>query len=80
MHNQYFYVIQQDILVDTWWFPGTNNDPNNPCYGYWNAKDNLYTPVQFFGLTSLGPTMLDYYNFKPNDIPSSKYIMYNIVE
>ena len=58
----------QDTLCDVWWFPGTN-DPNKPCYGYWNAKDDETTPMRFFGLSSLGPTILDYFDFKPGTIP-----------
>ena len=53
--------------VDIWWFPGTD-DPNKPCYGYWNIRDKIHTPVQFFGLTGVGPTILDYYKFSPNVI------------
>ena len=53
-----------------WWFPGTN-DPEKPCYGYWNAKDDINTPVRFFGLTSVGPTILNYHDFEPNKIPQS---------
>jgi hypothetical protein len=53
------------IAVDVWWFPGTN-DPSKPCYGYWNRRDKMNTPVRFFGLSSLGPTILDYHSFKPN--------------
>ena len=29
----------QGTLCDIWWYPGTN-DPNKPCRGYWNAKDD----------------------------------------
>lgn len=50
------------ILVDVWWFPGTSN-PNKPCYVYWSAKSFLKRAVQFFGLSDLGPTILDYYTF-----------------
>ena len=53
-------------LVDVWWFPGTS-DPNLPCYGYWNVH-NSSTPVRFFGLTSVGPTILDYFNYRPGSI------------
>ena len=45
-----------------WWKLGTT-DPTNPCYGYWDARDKVHTPVQFFGLSSLGPTTLEYYTF-----------------
>ena len=51
--------LLQDILCDVWWKLGTS-DPNNPCYGYWDARDKIHTPVQFFGLSSLGPTTLEY--------------------
>ena len=53
-------------LVDVWWIPGTS-DPNMPCYGYWNVH-NSSTPVRFFGLSSLGPTILDYFNYRPGSI------------
>ena len=52
----------QGVNCDVWWFPGTS-DPDQPCYGYWNSLNKLHTPVQFFGLSSLGPTILDYSNF-----------------
>ena len=57
----------RDMDVDVWWFPGTN-DPNKPCYGYWNRRDEINTPVRFFGLSSIGPTILDYYKFMPGVI------------
>lgn len=56
--------------VDVWWFPGTN-DPNKPCYGYWNIRDKENTPVRFFGLSSVGPTILDYSKFQPGMIDGS---------
>ena len=56
--------------VDVWWFPGTN-DPSKPCYGYWNIRDKVNTPVRFFGLSSIGPTILDYFDYKPEDLPSN---------
>lgn len=49
------------VGVDVWWFPGTN-DPSKPCYGYWNTRDPRI-PIRFFGLSSVGPTILDYYEF-----------------
>ena len=55
------------VDVDVWWFPGTN-DPNKPCYGYWNIRDQIKTPFRFFGLSSIGPTILDYHDFKPGII------------
>lgn len=58
------------IDVDVWWFPGTN-DPNKPCYGYWNIRDKMNTPVRFFGLSSLGPTILDYSKFRPGMLDDS---------
>lgn len=61
-------MMIQDTLCDVWWFPGTN-DPNKPCYGYWNAKDDETTPMRFFGLSSLGPSILDYFDFKPGMLP-----------
>ena len=57
----------RDMEVDVWWFPGTN-DPDKPCYGYWNVRDEVNTPVRFFGLSSIGPTILDYYKFMPGAI------------
>lgn len=58
-------AIVRGANVDVWWVPGTS-DPNKPCYGYWNIReDNV--PVQFFGLSSLGPTILDYWDFIPGD-------------
>ncbi|XP_066288661.1 uncharacterized protein [Branchiostoma lanceolatum] len=48
--------------VDVWWFPGTS-DPTMPCYGYWDTVDD-HTPVQFFGLASIGPAILDYDSFQ----------------
>lgn len=53
---------------DVWWFPGTNN-PQEPCYGYWNIRDEQNTPWQFFGLSSVGPTILEYDTFTPGIIP-----------
>ena len=53
-----------------WWFPGTK-DPSKPCYGYWNAKDDVKTPIRFFGLSSLGNSILDYHDFKIGMIPKS---------
>jgi hypothetical protein len=53
------------IAVDVWWFSGTN-DPSKQCFAYWNHRDKMNTPVQFFGLSALGPTILDYHSFKPN--------------
>ena len=61
-------MMIQDTLCDVWWFPGTN-DPDKPCYGYWNAKDDETTPMRFFGLSSLGPSILDYFDFKPGMLP-----------
>ena len=58
------------IDVDVWWFPGTN-DPNKPCYGYWNIRDKINTPVRFFGLSSIGPTILDYFKFQPGVLDDS---------
>ena len=68
-------IYMQGKICDTWWFPGTS-DPSNGCIGYWNAKDDeRYTPVQFFGLSSLGPTILDYFNFMPGLIPPGIIIL-----
>ena len=53
--------------VDVWWFLGTN-DPSEPCYGYWNVRDKIKTPFRFFGLSSIGPTILDYHDFIPDKI------------
>jgi hypothetical protein len=74
--------IKNGQKVDIWWVPGSSSDPSsNPCYAYWNAKDILYTPVGFYGITGLGPTMLNYHHdFRPGVIhhgtpmklPSSK--------
>lgn len=50
--------------VDVWWWPGSY-DPENGCFGYWNAVEKPYTPVQFFGLTSVNRTILDFNDFKP---------------
>ena len=63
-----YFAFIQDTLCDVWWFPGTS-DPNKPCYGYWNAKDERNTPVRFFGLSLLGSTILDYYDFMPGMTP-----------
>ena len=60
-----------------WWFPGTS-DPNKPCYGYWSAKDSSKRPVQFFGLSSLGPTILDYYTFSKAPPGKSLNIYYYV--
>lgn len=57
----------RDIEVDVWWFSGTSN-PTKPCYGYWSNRNDHKTPVQFFGLSSIGPTILDYYNFMPGEL------------
>lgn len=57
------------FTIDIWWFPGTN-DPTKPCYGYWNIRDKVNTPVRFFGLSSIGPTILEYHQFKPGMIQS----------
>lgn len=56
----------RNVKVDVWWFPGTN-DPTKPCYGYWSQRNRI-TPVRFFGLSSVGPTILDYSNFQPGEI------------
>jgi hypothetical protein len=53
----------QGVECDVWWFPGTS-DPDKPCYGYWDSNDTTHTPVRFFGLSSLGPTILNYSQFK----------------
>ena len=51
-------------VVDVWWFPGTM-----ACFGYWNMRNTTTpTPVQFFGLSSIGPAILDCFNFKPGSI------------
>lgn len=50
--------------VDIWWFPGTS-DPSKPCYAYWSIRDEVNTPYRFFGLSSLGPTILNYYLYQP---------------
>lgn len=60
-------AMVRGVEVDVWWKPGTN-DPNNPCYGYWNARDTQETPVRFFGLSSIGPTILDYWDFNPGKV------------
>ncbi len=62
-------TVLQDIEVDAWWFTGTS-DPEKPCYGYWDALDAQHTPVQFFGLSSVGPTILQYHQYKPGSVPS----------
>ena len=54
-----------------WWFPGTRSDPaHNPCYAYWNAQDEVNTPVQFFGLSPLNETLLEYTTFDVGHIPA----------
>ena len=60
----------QGIECDVWWFAGTS-DPNEPCYGYWDSiePDTLNKPVQFFGLSSIGPTILEYMTFEHGPIP-----------
>lgn len=55
--------------VDVWWLPGTN-DPINECFAYWNIRDAIQTPFRFFGLASVGPTILEYNDFKPGTIPN----------
>ena len=67
MHNM-CYTTLQGKYCDVWWFPGTNN-PQEPCYGYWNIRDKQNTPWQFFGLSSVGPTILEYDTFTPGIIP-----------
>ncbi|XP_064382176.1 uncharacterized protein LOC135331068 [Halichondria panicea] len=72
MKNCQYNGTQQiwDTECDAWWFPGTS-DPEKPCYGYWTAQDDQRTPVQFFGLSSVGPTILKYSGYKPGpfDVP-----------
>jgi len=53
-------TLLQNISCDVWWKPGTTDPNNNPCFGYWDARGKIHTPVQFFGLSSLGPSMLEY--------------------
>lgn len=53
--------------VDVWWFP-SNNDPLKQCFAYWNSRDKLNSPVQFYGLTGVGYTILNYYDFLPGEI------------
>lgn len=43
---------------DKWYFPGTD-DPSDPYYMYWDDHYNQ-KPVRFFGLASIGVTILDY--------------------
>lgn len=59
------------VIVDVWWFPGTS-DPTKPCYGYWNIRDKVNTPFQFFGLSAIGPTILSYHQFLPGVIEVGK--------
>ncbi|XP_065918389.1 uncharacterized protein [Dysidea avara] len=64
--------IISGVDTDVWWFPGTNDAENDPCYGYWSATDDSKRPVQFFGLASSGRdggAILDYYTFIPGEIP-----------
>ena len=61
------------MSVDVWWFPGSYKQINNPCFGYWSARDSSKRPVQFFGITNLNQTVLQYYSFKPGEIPISKH-------
>ena len=51
-------------------FAGTS-DPKEPCYGYWDSiePDTLSKPVQFFGISPIGPTMLEYMTFERGPIP-----------
>ena len=73
-YNKYNYSsCLQDVLCDVWWSPGTS-DPDKPCYGYWNEKGKN-TPVQFFGLSSVGATILEYFNFNPGKNPPGKLIV-----
>ncbi len=61
----------QEVECDVWWFPGTP-DPENPCYGYWDAKNtDPHTPIRFFGLSSVNRTVLDYYTFNVGPPPKS---------
>ena len=53
--------------VNVWWLPGTN-DPENGCFGYWTIIDKMNTPFRFFGLASVGPTILNYSEFEPGKI------------
>ena len=53
--------------VNVWWFPGTS-DPENGCFAYWSKTNELNTPFRFFGLTSVGPTILNYNSFEPGKI------------
>uniref|UniRef100_A0A1X7TQT6 AMOP domain-containing protein n=1 Tax=Amphimedon queenslandica TaxID=400682 RepID=A0A1X7TQT6_AMPQE len=61
--------VIQDIPVDVWYFSGTDN-PEKPCYFYWSGRDSARTPVGFFGISPVGPTMLLYRDFQPHSIPS----------
>lgn len=67
-------TMLQDTEVDVWWFPGTS-DPEKPCYGYWDTLDDQHTPVQFFGLSSVGPTILQYHQYKPNSLSPGKSLL-----
>ena len=72
--SSYKYV--QGVDTDVWWFPGTNDAENDPCYGYWSATDDSKRPVQFFGLASSGRdggAILDYYTFIPGEIPEGTH-------
>jgi hypothetical protein len=52
--------------ADKWYFPGTD-DPEHPYYIYW---DDHFTsdPVRFFGLASIGVTILDYTKYSVGPI------------
>ena len=56
------------MLVDVWWFPATNN-PLEPCYAYWSTNNEPKAPVRFFGISTVGPTMFNYHDYQPNEIP-----------
>lgn len=53
------------------WFP-FNKDL---CYGYWDSVANSI-PIRFFGISSLGPTILNYHDYKPHHLPDGTYIWY----
>jgi len=60
------------VNTDVWWFPGTNDAEDDPCYGYWSATDDSKWLVQFFGLVSSGwdgGAILEHYTFTPGEIP-----------
>ncbi len=62
----YFLSSYQGELCNLSWFPGKQ------CIAYWSSV-KTDAPVRFFGISSLGYTILNYSSFMPGVLPPGQH-------